>query len=396
MSAFIPPALKYPFFGKEHAALASQVSNWASALSEEAVGDHGDLGRTCRALARGLGEAGILAAAAPQPDADGRVRHDVRSLCLTRQILGYRSGLLDFVFALQGLGSGAITLFGSQEQRQRYLVPAAAGEALPAFALSEARSGSDVANIETSARREGDSYVLNGQKTWISNAGIAGHYVVFARTGEGPGSRGLSAFIVEAANPGLRFVEKLEVVAAHPLGTIAFENCRVDASAMVGRAGEGFKVAMATLDVFRPSVAAAAAGFARRAIDEALGWTVQRTLAGVVLADQQATQMRFADMITETVASELLIYSAAWLRDSGADRITIEAAMAKLKATESAQITIDSAVQLLGGKGVLKGNVCEALYREIRALRIYEGTSEIQKLLIGRKAVADARSATAA
>jgi len=396
MSGFIPPALRYPFFGDEHAALAERVSAWAAALPDEAVDDHADLDRTCRSLARGLGEAGLLAPAAPRSAPGERVRHDVRSLCLTRQILGYRSGLLDFVFALQGLGSGAIALFGSDEQRDRYLAPAAAGQALPAFALSEARSGSDVANIETSARREGDSYVLNGQKTWISNAGLADHYVVFARTGEAPGAKGLSAFIVEARNPGLRLVERLDVVAAHPLGTIAFENCRVDASALVGAQGQGFKVAMATLDVFRPSVAAAAAGFARRAIDEALDWTVERTLAGVVLADQQATQMRFADMITETVASELLIYSAAWLRDSGAERITVEAAMAKLKATESAQITIDSAVQLLGGKGVLKGNVCEALYREIRALRIYEGTSEIQKLLIGRKAVADARAVRAA
>ncbi len=395
MSAFVPPVLKYPFFGEEHAILAGGVSEWAAALPDEAVDDHGDLDRTCRALARSLGEAGLLAAAAPRPDAGGRVRHDVRSLCLTRQILAHRSGLLDFVFALQGLGSGAIALFGSAEQRARYLAPAGEGKAMPAFALSEARSGSDVANIETSARRDGDGYVLNGQKTWISNAGLADHYVVFARTGEGAGAKGLSAFIVDAANPGLRLVERLEVVAAHPLGTIAFEDCRVDGSALVGRPGEGFKVAMATLDVFRPSVAAAAAGFARRAIDEALGWTVQRTLAGVVLADQQATQMRFADMVTETVASELLIYSAAWLRDGGADRITIEAAMAKLKATESAQVTIDSAVQLLGGKGVLKGNVCEALYREIRALRIYEGTSEIQKLLIGRKAVADARAGQA-
>jgi acyl-CoA dehydrogenase len=289
---------------------------------------------------------------------------------------------------MQGLGSGPISLFGSEELKRRYLPPVAAGERVAAFALSEPEAGSDVAAMRTTARREGDDFVIEGRKTWISNAGIADHYVVFCRFPEG-GEKSFAAFVVEADNPGLRVAERIEVIAPHPLGTLEFDDCRVPATALVGEPGAGLKVALGTLDVFRSTVGAAALGFARRALDEAVRWTQERQAFGKPLSDFQLTQARLAEMALAVDASALLVYRAAWTKDSGAERVTREAAMAKLYATEAAQRVIDDAVQLFGGRGVVAGEVVEKLYREIRALRIYEGTSEIQKLVIAAQLLKD-------
>ncbi|MDQ3606966.1 MAG: acyl-CoA dehydrogenase family protein, partial [Gemmatimonadota bacterium] len=315
-------------------------------------------------------------------------RLDVRSLCLARETLARHSGLADFAFAMQGLGSGPISLFGSEELKRRYLPPVVAGEKVAAFALSEPEAGSDVAAMRTTARREGDGFLIEGRKTWISNAGIADHYVVFCRFPEG-GEKSFAAFVVEADNPGLRVVERIEVIAPHPLGTLEFDDCRVPATALVGEPGAGLKVALGTLDVFRSTVGAAALGFARRALDEAVRWTQERQAFGKPLSHFQLTQARLAEMALAVDASALLVYRAAWTKDSGAERVTREAAMAKLYATEAAQRVIDDAVQLFGGRGVVAGEVVEKLYREIRALRIYEGTSEIQKLVIAAQLLKD-------
>ncbi len=304
---------------------------------------------------------------------------------MCRATLAYHSGLADFAFAMQGLGSGAISLFGSKNQRAGYLPSVADGSSIAAFALSEEEAGSDVAAMATAAARDDEGFVINGEKTWISNGGIADFYCVFARTGEAPGARGLSAFIVDASNPGMSITERLDTIAPHPLARLKFENCHVDADAMIAGPGDGFRVAMATLDVFRTTVAAAALGFARRALDEALTHTSTRQLFGAPLSNLQMTQGAIADMALEIDASALLVYRSAWAKDCLQDRVTREAAMAKLHATESAQKTIDQALQLFGGKGVQKGNIAESLYREIRALRIYEGASEVQKVIIARQ-----------
>ncbi|MEO7156061.1 MAG: acyl-CoA dehydrogenase family protein, partial [Vicinamibacterales bacterium] len=309
---------------------------------------------------------------------------DVRTLALTREILARHSGLADFAFAMQGLGAGPISLFGTPSQRAAWLPKTRTGKAIAAFALSEAASGSDVANITTAARKDGDGYVIDGEKYWISNGGIADLYVVFARTGEAPGARGLSAFIVEGSNPGLSITERIDVIAPHPLGRIAFKNCRVSADALIGKAGDGFKVAMATLDVFRTTVGAAALGFARRALDETLARASTRNLFGAPLGDLQMVQGHIADMALDIDAAALLVYRAAWTKDQGAARVTREAAIAKLYATEAAQRVIDTAVQIHGGDGVRSGHPVETLYREIRALRIYEGASDVQKVVIAR------------
>jgi acyl-CoA dehydrogenase len=301
------------------------------------------------------------------------------------RLLLYYSGLADFSLAMQGLGSGAISLSGTDAQRQQYLPAVAAGDAIAAFALSEARAGSDVAAMETTAELSADGYLLNGDKTWISNGGIADFYCVFARTGEEPGSRGLSAFIVDASNPGLEVTQKIDTIAPHPLATLSLNDCKVAASDRIGEPGEGFKIAMATLDVFRTTVAAAALGFARRALDEAVRHTSTRELFGAPLSALQMTEGSIAEMATEIDASALLVYRSAWAKDCYQERVTREAAMAKLYATEAAQRIIDRAVQLFGGSGVVKGNIAERLYREIRALRIYEGASEIQKVIIARQ-----------
>ncbi|HKI04683.1 MAG TPA: acyl-CoA dehydrogenase family protein [Thermoanaerobaculia bacterium] len=370
--------LSWPFFDEAHRDLARDLDAWCrDQIAPLAEHEDDDVDGACRELVRRLGQGGWLRRAVP---IDGN-RLDVRSLCLIRETLGRHSGLADFAFALQGLGSGPISLFGSPEQRETWLPRVAEGLAIPAFALSEADAGSDVGAMTTTARQDGDGWVLDGAKTWISNAGIADFYIVFCRLPK-MGERAFAAFLVEAGNPGLRITERIEVLAPHPLGTVALERCRVPAGALVGEAGKGLKVALATLDVFRPTVGAAALGFARRALDEALGHAVKRMAFGKPLAEHQLTQARLADMAVDVDASALLVYRAAWTRDAGAERITREAAMAKLFSTEAAQRVIDGAVQLLGGRGVVAGAPVERLYREVRALRIYEGTSEIQRLVI--------------
>ncbi|PAT41561.1 acyl-CoA dehydrogenase [Vandammella animalimorsus] len=373
---------QWPFFEARHAELAQQLDAWASAhIAPIAHEPHGrDVDALCRQLVQTLGEAGWLRHAV----GESAQSMDARAICLIRETLARHSGLADFAFAMQGLGSGAISLHGTPEQRARYLPRVAAGQAIAAFALSEPQAGSDVAAMACAARREGDDYVLDGEKTWISNGGIADFYVVFARTGEAPGARGISAFIVDADTPGLTIAERIDVIAPHPLARLKFEGCRIPASSRVGEAGEGFKVAMRTLDVFRTSVAAAALGFARRALQEALLRATSRQMFGGVLADFQITQTKLAQMATAIDSAALLTYRAAWLRDGGRS-VTKEAAMAKLTATENAQQVIDAAVQMFGGLGVVSGQPVESLYREIRALRIYEGASEVQQLIIGRE-----------
>ncbi len=382
--------LHWPFFEARHRALAEKLDAWADANLTGI--DHGDTDAACRELVARLGEGGFLALTAP---GEGNERLDVRSLALCRETLGRHDGLADFAFAMQGLGAGPVSLFGSDEQRAAWLSKTRAGAAIAAFALTEPASGSDVANIATSARRDGDDYILDGEKTWISNGGIADLYVVFARTGEGPGARGLSAFIVEGGHPGLEIAERLNVIAPHPLARLRFDNCRVPASAMVGKPGEGFKVAMATLDVFRTTVGAAALGFARRAMAETARRVAQRELFGAPMAELQMVQGHIADMALDIDAAALLVYRAAWTKDQGAARVSREAAMAKLYATEAAQRVIDTAVQLHGGDGVRAGHPVEALYREIRALRIYEGASDVQKVIIARAILSEFSGANA-
>ena len=372
--------LRWPFFEARHRDLSDRLEAWAgTALAEPR---HGDVDATCRALVAALGEAGFLADAVPEAGSDGL---DVRSLCLVRETLARHSALADFAFAMQGLGTGSITLFGTEAQRALYLPPVRAGRAIAAFALSEPDAGSDVAAMAMTATKVADGWRLDGIKTWISNGGIADHYVLFARTGELPGTKGISAFIVDAATPGLAIAERIEVIAPHPLATLRFDACVVPDAALLGQPGEGFKIAMATLDIFRPTVGAAALGMARRALDEALARARTRMIGGRPLADQQLIQVKLADMALQIDAAALLVYRAAWTRDVERRRITREAAMAKLYATEMAQRVIDEAVQIFGGLGVRTGVKVEELYREIRALRIYEGASEVQTLIIARQ-----------
>ena len=377
--------LAWPFFEPRHAELETALDAWAF---EHVRGLHGkDVDADCRQLVRMLGEAGWLDHAVSREGTSDSI--DTRALCLIRETLARHNGLADFAFAMQGLGSGAISLFGTDLQRERYLPRVARGEAIAAFALSEPGAGSDVAAMQCVARQDGDAYVLDGEKTWISNGGIADFYVVFARTGEAPGARGISAFVVDAGTPGFEIAERIEVIAPHPLARLRFEHCRIPAAQRIGAPGQGFKVAMATLDVFRTSVAAAALGFARRAFEEALAHATRREMFGQRLSDFQLTQAKLAQMATQIDASALLTYRAAWQRDVGA-KVTKEAAMAKMTATESAQQVIDAAVQMFGGLGVTSGHPAERLYREIRALRIYEGATEVQQLIIARELLREA------
>lgn len=381
--------LSWPFFADHHIAHAHALEDWcranASALHEESD----DVEADCRALVALLGKAGFLRNAVPTTYGGNSASLDVRMLCLTRQILGYHSGLADFVFAMQGLGTGALTLFGQEAVKAAYLPKVASGEWIAGFALSEQEAGSDVAAMVTSARKVEGGWRISGEKTWISNGTIADVLTVFARTDEAPGARGLSAFVLPTGTEGFCVVNKIDVIAPHPLATIRFDNCFVADDHLLGEPGHGFKIAMATLDVFRSTVAAAALGFARRATDEAIDRATNRKLFGAPLADLQLTQAAIADMALGNDASALLLYRAAWAKDSGQPRVTREAAMAKLYATETAQKTIDMALQLFGGSGVVSGNTVERLYREIRALRIYEGASEVQKVVIARTAVAN-------
>jgi acyl-CoA dehydrogenase len=382
--------LGWPFFEEAHRALAAEVERCAAALTP--LIDHANVDRSCRALVEAFGQAGLLGLSVVAPHGGRLPRLDVRSLCLARELLAYEDGLADFAFAMQGLGSGPISLFGSDAQKGRFLPAVAAGETICGFALTEPGAGSDAGRIATTARRAGDAFVLDGAKTWISNGGIADLYVVFARTGEAPGTRGLSALVVEADTPGLSVAGRIEAMAPHPLATLRFEDARVPAANLLGAGGDGFKIAMATLDVFRPSVGAAALGFARRALDEALDHAERREIMGQPLAELQMTEARIAEMALALDAAALLVYRAAWAKDMGAERITREAALAKLFATEEAQRVIDGALQLHGAEGVRRGSKVEALYREIRALRIYEGASEVQKVIIAR-ATRQARAA---
>jgi len=374
--------LDWPFFEPRHKVWAETLDEWAAGAVQAL--DHADTDAACRTLVKALGEDGWL-----KPTAAGEgERFDVRTLCLSRETLARHDGLADFAFAMQGLGTGAISLFGTADQKSDWLPLTRTGKAIAAFALTEPQSGSDVANSTMTSQEDGNHFVLNGEKTWISNGGIADVYTVFARTGEAPGARGLSAFVVPADTPGLEIVERLETIAPHPLARLRFNDSRIPKSALIGGRGEGFKIAMSVLDVFRSTVAAAALGFARRALDEALARVSTRHVQGAPLFDLQMVQGHIADMAVDVDAAALLVYRAAWAKDSGAARITREAAMAKLFSTDQAQKVIDKALQLHGGDGVKSGETVEKLYREIRALRIYEGASDVQKVIIARQAMA--------
>ncbi len=374
--------LDWPFFAPHHKVWAETLDDWARGAV--AALDHGDADSACRTLVARLGADGWLRPTA----AEAGEAFDVRALCLSRETLARHDGLADFAFAMQGLGTGAISLFGTQAQKSQWLPLTRSGRAIAAFALTEPQSGSDVANSTMTATQDGNDYVLDGEKTWISNGGIADVYTVFARTGDAPGARGLSAFVVPADTPGLNVAERLQTIAPHPLARLRFDGCRVPASALIGPQGAGFRIAMSVLDVFRSTVAAAALGFARRALDETLARVGSRQVGGAPLSELQMVQGHVADMALDVDASALLVYRAAWAKDNGADRITREAAMAKLFSTEQAQKVIDAAVQLHGGDGVKSGETVERLYRDIRALRIYEGASDVQRIVIARQTLA--------
>jgi acyl-CoA dehydrogenase len=371
--------LNWPFFEDHHRVLAEELEAWCE---KNLPVNHSDTDAACCRLVRDLGAAGFL----QHTGATAGEYLDVRTLCLIREVLARHDGLADFAFAMQGLGMGAISLFGSDEQRA-WLKATRSGKAISAFALTEAASGSDVANIQMTAEQIPDGYRLNGEKTWISNGGIADIYVVFARSGETGGSKGISAYLVPADTPGLKVVERLETIAPHPLARLKFSDVLIPETARIGNAGDGFKIAMSVLDIFRSTVGAAALGFARRALDETLTRSSSRELFGAPLNNMQMVQGHIADMAVDVDASALLVYRAAWTKDKGAPRVTREAAMAKLYATDNAQSVIDKAVQIHGGEGVRKGSVVERLYREIRALRIYEGASDVQKIIIARQEI---------
>lgn len=374
--------LDWPFFTDYHRSQALRLDRWAAQQLGQL--SHTNVDQTCRDLVATLGEAGWLKHAALDPTmTDARL--DVRMLCLIRETLARHDGLADFAFAMQGLGSGAIGLFGQAQLKKQYLPAVRSGEKIAAFALSEPNAGSDVAAMATSAVKDGDEFVINGCKTWISNGGIADFYVVFARSSNETGAKGISAFLVDADTPGLDASERIEVIAPHPLATLRFTDCRIPAERLLGEPGKGFKVAMSVLDIFRSTVGAAALGFARRALDEAVMHAKTRAMFGKTLADLDITQEKLAEMALDIDASALLVYRAAWTKDCAQDRVTREAAMAKLYATEASQLVIDKALQMFGGKGLESGHVVERLYREIRALRIYEGASEVQKLIIGKQ-----------
>ena len=376
--------LEWPFLDDAHRELGARATHWVATQQV----DHADTDAACREWVSRLGQAGFLRYCVPRDHGGALSAIDSRSLCVLRETLAHHDALADFAFAMQGLGTGSITLFGSQELKQRYLPNVGAGKAIAAFALSEPEAGSDVAAMAMTAAPDGNTHMrLDGRKTWISNGGIADHYVVFARTGEAPGARGLSAFMVDADAKGLSVEERIEVIAPHPLATLRFDNVRIPVTNRLGAPGEGFKVAMATLDIFRSTVGAAALGFARRALHEMTERAATRKLFGAPLGELQMTQGALADSITDVDTSALLVYRSAWTKDNGAARVTSEAAMAKMHATEAAQRVIDRAVQLFGGKGVTKGVKVEELYREIRALRIYEGATEVQKVVIAREAL---------
>ena len=376
--------LNWPFFTSAHVECAKNFEQWASNIVLPSTQEEESEDNCAKQYVTSLGKCNALGYCVPSQYGGKFEKLDVRSICIARETLSRHSALLDFSFAMQGLGSGPISLFGSDEQKSNYLPAVSKGQKIAAFALSEAKAGSDVSAIETTAVQHGDEYILNGSKSWISNAGFADFYVVFARTGDAHGAKGLSAFIVDSNCKGFSVSERVRISSPHPVGTISFKDCRVHKSAMIGQKSDGFKIAMGTLDVFRSSVGAAALGMARRAFDEACNYAKNRAVFGSMLSDQQMIQDKIASMAVEIDASALLIYRAAWCKDNGSERISREASMAKFYATESAQRIIDQAVQIFGGNGVVANSVVERLYRDIRPLRIYEGTSEIQKIVIAR------------
>lgn len=371
----------WPFFDARHKGLAELLMAWRA---PEIDHESHDLGPACRTLARSLGEAGLLQIALPRPAADGTIRMDLRALCLAREAIGYQSALADSVIAMQGIGSAAIWMHGTEPLKERYLEPIRTGKAIAAFALTEPSTGSDVANIATEAEKAGDHYVLNGEKTYISNAPFADHYIVVARTGEAPGARGLTAFIVDAGTPGLVPGEPIDLMAPHPVAPLAFENCKVPAANILGAPGKGFGVAMSTFDIFRTSVGAAAVGMGRRALDAVVERVHSRHLFGAAMAELQGVQSKMADMLIDIETAALTVYRAAWAKDTTGGRCSREASMAKFVGTEAASRVVDNAVQIFGGMGVTRGSIVEQLYREIRASRIYEGASEVQKIVIAR------------
>ena len=373
-----------PFFEPAHYALAEKLQAWQATVQVAPHDAQADLGPVCRAMLADLTQLGVLDYAVPRATEAGAPKFDVRALCIIREAISYVSVLADTVFAMQGLGTAPLQLHPDRALRDRYLDAARAGETIAALAITEPDSGSDVAAIATTATRDGDDYVINGGKVWISNAGIADHYVVVARTGEAPGARGLSAILVDARTPGLTAGPQSDMIAPHPLGPVTFKDCRVPAGNLIGSAGAGFKAAMATFDVFRPTVGAAAVGVSRRALHEVLARIRTRRLFGRAMADMEAVQAKLADMVTQTESASLAVYRAAWAADVLGGRTSREASIAKLHATEAAFQVVDTAVQLFGGLGVSNESVVGQLYREVRAMRIYEGVSEVQKVVIAR------------
>jgi len=373
----------WPFFEEKHRSLASSIASWKCPVEGEV--EEPALEEACRAIAKSLGEKGFLESVVPQLGE----KVDVRSACVVREAISYQSVLADCVIAMQGIGTGAIWLHGSDEQKAQYLEPARRGEKIAAFALTEPTTGSDVANIATTARKDGSDYILDGGKTFISNAPFADHYIVVARTGEGPGAKGLSAFIIDAGTKGMVAGEPIHLMAPHPVAPLTFENCRLPSSSMIGEPGKGFRIAMETFDIFRTSVGAACVGMARRAIDETLDRVNERRLFGGTMAEIPGVQSKLADMSIDLDVAALTVYRAAWMKDTTGGRCTREVSVAKYAATEAAGRIVDSAVQLFGGLGVTRGSVVEQLYREVRPARLYEGASEVQKLVIARNLLAE-------
>jgi acyl-CoA dehydrogenase len=375
--------LDLPFFEPHHRALSREFSAWVKKQLSGYTNLDDDVGETTKELVARLGAAGWLRYCVPAAFGGAHEVLDSRSICILREILTRAFALADGAFSCQGIGSAGISLFGRPEIQAAYLPGVLAGKLICALALTEPQSGSDVANTQSTARREGGDYIIDGQKCWISNAGIADYYITFARTGELPGAEGLSAFVVDASNPGLQVTEVTRIMGPHPVGSLRYTNCRVPANCMLGKPGDGFKIAMSTLDIFRPSAAASALGLARRALDEGLAWMEQRRMFGKSLAEFQNTRMRVADMALDIDAAALLVYRAAWIKDCSSERPTRSASMAKLHASEAAGRVVDTALQMFGGLGVKHGMTIERLYREARVMRIYEGASEIQRLIIG-------------
>ena len=390
MDTAAPPHLSWPFFTDAHRALAAHASTW---VADQQI-DPRDTDAACRAWVRALGAAGLLRYTVPREWGGALDALDSRALCLLRETLSAHDGLADFAFAMQGLGSGAVTLGGRDAVRHEWLPRVGSGDAIAAFALSEPNAGSDVGAMTSSAVRVAGGWRLDGEKTWVSNGGIADFYCVFARTDPATtGPKGISAFLVPATTPGLDASARIEVMSPHPLATVQFDGCFIPEDYLLGEEGAGFALAMRTLDIFRPSVAAAAVGFARRALAETLAQAHQRAMFGATRGSQPLAQAIIGDMATDVDAAALLTYRAAWQRDTQEGRTTAVAAMAKLGATELAQQVIDRAVQLHGGRGVRVGEVVERLYRDIRSLRIYEGATEVQRLLVGREVLKAAKGA---